>query len=176
MPTLNVFGIEPESIVDGPGLRYAIFVQGCTHKCPGCHNPESQPHTPNNSMDVDDIFKDIMSRKLVGGVTFSGGEPFEQPEALASLAKKLKNEGISIWCWSGYLYEDIVKDEAKSQLLKYVDVLVDGPFVLAKKSMGCSWRGSTNQRLIDVAKSSPDNIVEWAENDPLAKFTKPASW
>ena len=169
---LRVYGIESESIVDGPGLRYAIFVQGCTHHCPGCHNPESQPAEGGTVYDVQAIFDDIRSMRLIRRVTFSGGEPFEQPEALAELAKMLKGAGYELWSYTGYLYEDLLRRDpqtpegaATRELLANVDVLVDGPFVLALRSLELQWRGSSNQRLIDVQASLyAQEVILWQPN------------
>ena len=168
---LQVYGIVPESIVDGPGLRYAIFVQGCSHHCPGCHNPESQPVEGGNRYRIEDIFADIKRYRIVKRVTFSGGEPFEQPEALAELAHMLKDDGYEVWSYSGYLYEDLRRrgtdtayGKATQDLLDTIDVLVDGPFVLALRSLELDWRGSSNQRIIDVPASlAAGEVVPWKD-------------
>ena len=188
---LRVYGIEPESIVDGPGLRYAIFVQGCTHHCPGCHNPESQPAEGGTVYDVQAIFDDIRSMRLIRRVTFSGGEPFEQPEALAELAKMLKGAGYELWSYTGYLYEDLLRRDpqtpegaATRELLANVDVLVDGPFVLALRSLELQWRGSSNQRLIDLeamrraGSTAPEDIILWKPAPAVAPemLVRPQSW
>ena len=188
---LRVYGIEPESIVDGPGLRYAIFVQGCSHHCPGCHNPESQPVEGGTVYDVEDIFNDIRSMRLIRRVTLSGGEPFEQPEALAQLAKMLKAAGYEIWSYTGYLYEDLLRRDpstpegaATRELLACVDVLVDGPFVLSLRSLELTWCGSSNQRLINLAAMrragsvAPEDIILWKAAPAVAPelLVKPASW
>ena len=104
---IRLYGAEPDSIVDGPGLRYAIFVQGCTHGCPGCHNPDSQPHEGGTLTSIDDLFADIRSNGLIHDVTFSGGEPFQQAAACAQLARRLKDLGYGIWAYTGYRYEDL---------------------------------------------------------------------
>ena len=105
--TISLFGTVPDSIVDGPGLRYAVFVQGCSHHCPGCHNPESQPAEGGTETTLAALLADIRANGLVHDVTLSGGEPFEQPEACAALAAALKREGYGIWCYTGYLYDDL---------------------------------------------------------------------
>lgn len=188
---LRVYGIEPESIVDGPGLRYAIFVQGCTHHCPGCHNPESQPAEGGMVYDVEAIFEDIRAYRMVRRVTFSGGEPFEQPVALAELAKMLKAAGYQLWSYTGYLYEDLLRRDpetpegaATRELLDCVDVLVDGPFVLAKRSLDLEWRGSSNQRLINLAAMrragsvAPEDIILWKSAPAVSPslLVRPQSW
>ncbi|MGN0301720.1 MAG: 4Fe-4S single cluster domain-containing protein, partial [Anaerotardibacter sp.] len=128
---LRMYGTASDSIVDGPGLRFSVFVQGCTHHCLGCHNPESQPHEGGYFQSVESLYEEILANKLVQGVTLSGGEPFEQCAACLELAKLLKEKGYSIWIYSGYLYEDLMAgkpDVLAPELLSYSDVLVDGPF------------------------------------------------
>ena len=105
--TISLYGTVPDSIVDGPGLRYAVFVQGCSHGCPGCHNPESQPAEGGTITRLVDLLADIRANGLVHNVTLSGGEPFEQPVACAALAAELKRDGYGIWCYTGYLYDDL---------------------------------------------------------------------
>lgn len=176
---LNVFGLVPDSIVDGPHLRYSVFVQGCPHACKGCHNPESHEFGIGETYSVDEIFEDIRSNKLVHDVTFSGGEPFAQPKACAALARKLKDEGYGIWAFSGYTYEQLLdKAEADDDIalfLEALDVLVDGPFIEAQKSIELDWKGSKNQRVIDLAATRrAGRIVEWKRND--IEFDRPLSW
>lgn len=181
---LCVYGLVPDSIVDGPGLRYVVFVQGCTHGCPGCHNPESQPSEGGMWYSLDAIHDDIVANKLIHAVTFSGGEPFEQPEACALLAERLKSEGYNIWAYTGYLFEDLLrmaKDDAIEQaphiaaFLGNIDVLVDGPFVSALQSLDLKWRGSSNQRIIDVSATLASGaVVEW--HAPAFELEQPPSW
>lgn len=177
--TLQVFGLVPDSIVDGPGLRYGIFVQGCSHGCPGCHNPESQPCEGGTTYSIDSIYEDIRGNKLIQGVTFSGGEPFEQPEACARLARTLKGDGYNIWAYSGYTFDALKRmaeeNPAILDFLESVDVLVDGPYVEALHSYELDWRGSSNQRLIDVPKAlASGKIVEWTA--PTFDIELPPSW
>ena len=177
--TLRVFGLVPDSIVDGPGLRYGIFVQGCTHACPGCHNPESQPCEGGTAYSIDSIYEDIRANKLIQGVTFSGGEPFEQPEACALLAQTLKGDGYNIWAYSGYTLEALQRmaeeTPAIGDFLNAVDVLVDGPYVEALHSYELDWRGSSNQRLIDMPKTlASGKLVEWSA--PSFEIELPSSW
>lgn len=117
---LSLFGTVPDSIVDGPGLRYAVFVQGCSHGCPGCHNPESQPAEGGTETALVDLLADIESNGLVHDVTLSGGEPFEQPEACAALATELKQRGYGVWSFTGYLYEDLAQraEGARAELVR----------------------------------------------------------
>lgn len=176
---IRIFGVVEESIVDGPGIRYSIFVQGCSHGCPGCHNPES--HSPNGGQlrSIEAILDGVRANKLTAGVTLSGGEPFEQPHACAALATQLKSDGYNIWAFTGYLYEDLLRmaqtNEDIARLLDSIDVLVDGPFVEELKSLELDWRGSSNQRVIDLAKTRQvGRIVEWKQPDMV--FEKPANW
>ena len=174
---ISLFGTVPDSIVDGPGLRYAVFVQGCSHHCPGCHNPESQPAEGGTATAIADLLADIQANGLVHDVTLSGGEPFEQPEACAVLAAELKQQGYGVWCYTGYLYDDLAEraDPAIADLLDHIDVLVDGPFVESRKSLELKWCGSSNQRLIDVpATRRAGQIVEW---QPVSfSLKKPSNW
>ena len=167
MKKLKVAGFAKNSVVDGPGIRYTIFTQGCYHNCEGCHNP--QTHNPNDGyfVDIDTIYKEIISDTTLSGVTFSGGEPFLQSEALSDLAFKLKTEtNLDIICYTGYTYDEIMKiieDGCHSyrRLLHNIDYLIDGKYDKNKTSLDCNWRGSTNQRIINVQKSiQTGKIVE----------------
>lgn len=176
---IRIFGVVEESIVDGPGIRYSIFVQGCSHGCPGCHNPESHSPKGGELRSIESVLDGIRSNKLIAGVTLSGGEPFEQPHACAVLAQQLKADGYNIWTFTGYLYEDLIKMSRANPdiacLLNNIDVLVDGPFVEELKSLELDWRGSSNQRVIDLAKTRDVGaIVEWKQ--PEMVFEKPANW
>lgn len=176
---IRIFGVVEESIVDGPGIRYSIFVQGCSHGCPGCHNPESHSPKGGELRSIESVLGGIRSNKLIAGVTLSGGEPFEQPHACAVLAQQLKADGYNIWTFTGYLYEDLMKMSQANPdiacLLDNIDVLVDGPFVEELKSLELDWRGSSNQRVIDLAKTRDVGaIVEWKQ--PEMVFEKPANW
>ncbi len=201
--TISLYGTVPDSIVDGPGLRYAVFVQGCSHGCPGCHNPESQPAEGGTETTLAALLADIRANGLVHDVTLSGGEPFEQPKACAALAAELKRNGYGIWCYTGYLYDDlagraeaartqqaqreeagltgnaltegIADDLAVGDLLDSIDVLVDGPFVESRKSLELKWCGSSNQRLIDVpATRRAGSVVEWQPTS--FSLEKPSNW
>lgn len=175
--TLRLYGTVPDSIVDGPGLRYAVFVQGCSHGCPGCHNPESQPAEGGTETRISDIIADVESNKLCRDVTISGGEPFEQAAGCAALAEQLKDTGYGVWTYTGYLYEDLLQSdrEGVAELLAATDVLVDGPFVESKKSLELDWRGSSNQRVIDLpATRAAGHIVEWKQ--PSFDLEIPESW
>ncbi len=155
MKKLRIAGIVNDSIVDGPGLRFTIFTQGCPHNCPGCHNPKTHSFKGGKKISIKKLYKQIKTNSLLGGVTFSGGEPFMQAKALLPLAKKLKEDNIEIACYTGFLFEDLLKDSVKDakQLLQYIDILIDGKFVLSLKSLDLPFKGSSNQRTIDVQKS-----------------------
>lgn len=186
IPTeLRLYGAEPNSIVDGPGLRYAVFVQGCSHACPGCHNPDSHAPDGGQLTRIADIMADIRSNGLVHDVTLSGGEPFEQARACAELARQLKAESYGLWVYTGYRYEDLraradagagtPEADAIGALLDAADVLVDGPFVEAQRSLDLRWRGSANQRILDIpATRAAGRLIAWTE--PSFTPPKPASW
>ncbi|UOO37253.1 anaerobic ribonucleoside-triphosphate reductase activating protein [Oscillospiraceae bacterium CM] len=152
---MRIAGTVQESIVDGPGLRYVVFTQGCPHHCPGCHNPETHDPVGGTERPVEAIIKELLSNPLTDGVTLSGGEPFIQAGDCAAIAEVAKNAGLTVWVYSGYTFEELIisPDPAVLKLLRLTDVLVDGPFVLAERSLTLRWRGSKNQRLVDVTKS-----------------------
>ena len=149
--------IQKDSIVDGEGIRSVIWTQGCIHNCPGCHNPETHSFKEGYLIEVDDIKEKI--KELVGqdGITFSGGDPMEQASACAELARYCQEIGLNVWCYTGYTFEELLeKSEVFPNIknfLKNIDVLVDGKFMLEEKSYDVIFRGSKNQRLIDVQKS-----------------------
>ena len=150
---LRIAGAVQESTVDGPGIRYAIFTQGCLLHCRQCHNPQSWPLDGGMDVQLSVLYQEIKADPLIGGITFTGGEPFLQARALTPLARILRDEGYSLWAFSGYTYEKLAEDRVTWDLLRYLDVLVDGPFVAARASMALTYRGSSNQRLIDVQGS-----------------------
>lgn len=156
---LRIAGITDESVVDGPGIRMVIYTQGCPHHCPGCHNPETHDPQGGSVVDTDKLLAIIRQAKgkLIRGVTFSGGEPFLQARALAVLAKAVKAEGLDVVTYSGYYLEQLLVQAARHQeirdLLSHTDILVDGPYVAALRDLRLAFRGSRNQRLIDVPAS-----------------------
>ena len=167
---IRIAGIVRDSIVDGPGLRMTIFVQGCHHDCIGCHNPKT--HYPNGGVELKvgelslEIVKEHRKNPLFTGLTISGGEPFEQAEACSYLANVARMYDINVWVYTGYEFEELMrsKDGRVRSLLNVTDVLVDGPFDISKKSLELKYRGSSNQRLIDVKKSiAADKVVLWGE-------------
>ena len=157
MRSLRISGIEPASIVDGPGIRYVIFVQGCPHGCAGCHNPQTHDFKGGQEQATEQIMDEIRRNPLLSGVTFSGGEPFCQPEALAELGREIKRTGLNLICYSGYTFEELLArsgtEPAVLELLKLTDILIDGRFVLEEKSLMLKFRGSRNQRILDVPAS-----------------------
>ena len=151
--------INIDSIVDGPGLRTTIFCQGCPHGCQGCHNPQTHDINGGFEKDIDELINEVLKVKLQTGVTFSGGDPFVQSKECGEIAKRLKENNINIWCYTGFLYEDLIKNKITYEFLKYVDVLVDGKFIEDLKSYDLIFKGSSNQRIIDVQKSLDKNEV-----------------
>lgn len=163
---MRIAGTLTHSLVNGEGWRLVIFTQGCPHHCPGCQNPET--HDPDGGREISlESLKTLMleqKRKLSDGVTFSGGDPFTQPKECAELAGYAHEIGLNVWAYTGWVYEEFLKDPEKMEFLKRIDVLVDGPFLEAQRSDRCKFRGSTNQRIIDVQKSlSSGEIVLWKE-------------
>lgn len=151
---LNLSGIVQDSIVDGPGIRTAIFCQGCPHHCPGCHNPETWDFGCGTDVPVEDLVDVVRSNPLCRGVTFSGGEPFAQAAGFAKLAQLLKERGYEVASYSGYTFEELLNgSDDQKELLASIDILIDGPFLLAQKSLEVPFRGSRNQRILDVKKS-----------------------
>lgn len=149
---LRVIDISEGTSVDGPGLRTSIYFAGCTHKCPGCHNPQSWDPKSGRDVTIDELLKVIDYNDF--NVTFTGGDPFFQAEEITELALRIKNElHKNIWCYTGYLWENIVDDPRFRPLLETIDVLVDSPFILSQRDIELRFRGSSNQRIIDVRQS-----------------------
>ncbi|MCL2081694.1 MAG: anaerobic ribonucleoside-triphosphate reductase activating protein [Oscillospiraceae bacterium] len=151
--TLRVSALKHDSSVDGPGLRYVIFLQGCPHRCPGCHNPGTLDVDGGFLVSSEEILCDLSRNPLISGITLSGGEPLEQAEPLTGLVKTVKSKGLSVWLYSGYTWEEIMVSDSKWALLSLCDVLVDGRFDKTRKSPHLPFRGSENQRIIDVPAS-----------------------
>ncbi len=157
MSKIRVSGLVPESIVDGPGIRYVVFAQGCVHRCKGCHNPATHDLKAGELVEVDDIIAAVKKNPLLKGVTFSGGEPFLQAQAFTELAQKCHELGLDVISYTGYTFEQLVSGFSEhpewESLLKNIDVLIDGPFVEEKKSLLLLFRGSSNQRILDMVNS-----------------------
>ncbi len=168
---LRIAGTIQDSIVDGPGIRYVIFTQGCPHHCPGCHNPQTHDFAGGHIADVEQILESIRQNPLLSGVTFSGGEPFCQAEALVPVAEAVKAMHKHLMIYTGYLYEQLLKMEEPGvqRLLELADVLVDGPFLMAERNLTLQYRGSENQRVIDLAKTraAGEIILYKSEYDEL---------
>jgi len=156
---LNISGIIEESIVDGDGIRFTIFTQGCPHHCAGCHNKSTWEIKENQLVNEDDIVKKISDNFLLDGVTFSGGEPFLQTEPLIYIAKKVHELNKTVWSYTGFVFEYIITQEGMKNLLENIDVLVDGKFVLEQRDISLKFKGSANQRIIDIQESLKQNKV-----------------
>ena len=156
---IKVAGIVHDSVTDGPGLRFVVFVQGCLHKCKGCHNVSTWDINCGEEWTSDRLLDELDKNPLTKGVTISGGEPFLQSSALLDFAKGVKERGMELAIYSGFTFEELCMDEKKLELLKLCDVLVDGRFEIGKKSLDLKFRGSSNQRVIDVKKSLAENKV-----------------
>ncbi len=151
--------ITRDSIVDGPGLRAVIWTQGCKHNCMGCHNPRTHSFNKGFLMECSDIVKELEDLRLHKGITFSGGDPLEQPLECLEIAKVAKDMGLDIWCYTGYTFEELINKRGSKykegwiEFLKYIDVLIDGPFMQQNENLLLKFRGSENQRILDVKKS-----------------------
>lgn len=149
--------LQPDSIVDGEGIRTVIWTQGCPHHCLGCHNPETHDLEGGALVDLEEVFEIIDSLEGQDGITFSGGDPFVQPKECSEIAKYARKKGYNIWCYTGYTFEQLLTlSQTKKEVmdfLKEIDVLIDGKFELSKKSYNVLFRGSSNQRIIDVKES-----------------------
>ena len=169
---LDLSGIGSDSIVDAPGIRTTIFSQGCPHHCPGCHNPETWEFGCGTPMEEERLVEIVKANPLCRGVTFSGGEPFAQAEGFAKLAELLKSEGYEVASYSGYTFETLLRGTpAQRKLLETIDILIDGPFLLAEKSLEVPFRGSKNQRILDVPASlAAGKAVETTSKRWLAEY------
>jgi anaerobic ribonucleoside-triphosphate reductase activating protein len=153
---IRIAGIVEDSVVDGPGLRYTIFVQGCPHCCVGCHNPQTHDSGGGYETTTDELLKAILKQKLISGITISGGEPFMQAAACAKLAQEVKKAGtLNIVIYSGYYHKDLIvmakNDPDVAALLDACDILIDGPYEADKKSLNLPFRGSSNQSIIRLS-------------------------
>lgn len=173
--------LQSDSIVDGPGIRTVIWTQGCPHHCMGCHNPSTFAFDGGILVDVEEVKIALLEIENQDGITFSGGDPMCQPEACLSIAKFAKKRGLNIWCYTGYTYEQLLKlSQGKPTVVKFlkeIDVLVDGRFILSEKSLNLKFKGSRNQRVIDVKKSLQKKeiclVPEYVdETDHFSKYEK----
>ena len=167
MKKLRISGIVNDSIVDGPGLRYTIFTQGCPHNCPGCHNPQTHSYKGGRKISIRKIEKEIKANPLLYGVTFSGGEPFIQAKELLPIAKFVKEQGLELASYTGFVFEELNSGNIPfaKELLQYIDVLIDGKFVLSQKSLDLKFKGSKNQRTLDIQKSLKENKAVFSTNE-----------
>lgn len=154
---IRVAGLVPESFVDGEGIRFAIFMQGCLRNCEGCHNPNTHALDGGRLIETQEIIAAIKKNSLLDGITLTGGEPLLQIAAANELALAAKNFGLNVWCYTGYIFEELPAESAP--LLKNVDVLIDGPFIESQRDLNLQFRGSRNQRIIDVKKSLELNKI-----------------
>ena len=151
--------LQPDSIVDGSGIRTVIWTQGCSHNCKGCQNPTTHDFQGGFSVNVEEINKELDNLLGQQGITLSGGDPMFQAGACAKIAKHAKEIGLNVWCYTGFTYEQVLKSKEMMKLLKQTDVLVDGKFDINEFSLNLDFRGSRNQRIIDVQKSLKENKV-----------------
>ena len=160
---IRLSGIAYESLVNGPGMRRVFFAQGCKHNCNGCFNLDTHDFCGGEERNIDELIKDTIDNPILRGVTFSGGDPFEQADKFAYMAMVFKEKGLSIWSYTGYTYEYIMENKdirlGWCDLLNNIDVLVDGKFEEEKRQDGLKFRGSTNQRIIDIKESLRLNKV-----------------
>ena len=163
--SIRIAGVVRESIVDGPGFRFVVFCQGCPHGCPGCHNPATHDFEGGYDCELQKIIDAVDANPLLDGVTFSGGEPFCQPEAFYELGVELKKRNLNLLAYTGYTYEELIsmEDESVNKLLSILDLLVDGRFVLEERDLTLLFRGSKNQRVIDMNLTREKNQVILAE-------------
>lgn len=154
---IRLSGIAYESLVNGPGMRRVFFSQGCKHGCTGCFNEDTHEFNGGEDRNMDELIKDVLENPMIKGVTFSGGDPFERAEEFSYMAEYFKKSGLSVWSYTGYTFEYILKHINErvgwKKLLDNLDVLVDGKFEESKTQDGLKYRGSTNQRIIDVKES-----------------------
>ena len=159
---LRIAGIEQESFVDGPGIRFVVFTQGCTHHCPECHNPETHAFGKGQIETADSLLKMVDANPLLSGVTLSGGDPMEQAVQLLPFVRGVKMRQLNLVVFTGYRYEALMcrfAHPAMRELLTYTDILIDGPYMKDLRDLSLMFRGSSNQRIIDVPKSIVEGKV-----------------
>lgn len=166
---MRIAGTIKHSLVNGPGIRFVVFFQGCIHHCKGCQNMDTWDPDGGESIEPDELIEMIRNTKHLDGVTLSGGDPFMQAQSAAYVAKACHDMGLSVWCYTGYTYEEIMEGKAPEgavELLEETDVLVDGRFEIDLRSEECLYRGSTNQRLIDTKESiAKAYVCDWRQTD-----------
>ncbi|MDR0985798.1 MAG: anaerobic ribonucleoside-triphosphate reductase activating protein [Mycoplasmataceae bacterium] len=163
MRQIRLSGIAPQSLVNGQGLRKVYFSQGCTHHCKGCFNPETWSFKDGQLFDINKLVDTLKDESYLDGVTFSGGDPLQQAEPFSYLAEKVKQLGMNIWCYTGYTWNQVVelmsKDKYVNKLIRHLDIIVDGIFVESLKDDKLKYRGSSNQRIIDVQQTLKDKKI-----------------
>lgn len=159
--SIRIAGVVRESIVDGPGIRFVVFCQGCPHHCEGCHNPDTHDFDGGYDCQIEKIVAAVEANPLLDGVTFSGGEPFCQPEAFYNLGIELKKRNLKLMAYSGYTYEELLSmnNEAVDKLLSILDLLVDGRYAKEERDLTLLFRGSRNQRVIDMNLTRQNNQI-----------------
>jgi anaerobic ribonucleoside-triphosphate reductase activating protein len=167
MASIKIAGTVNDSVVDGEGYRFTIFAQGCPHHCEGCHNPQTHDFSGGRTADTNILYKEILENPLLSGATFSGGEPFMQPAPLAELAAKLHEKHLDIWVYTGYRLEELqsMVDTNVHALLHVTDVLIDGRFILSQRDLTLTFRGSRNQRIIDMNETRRAGHITLKELD-----------
>lgn len=171
-------GLQADSIVDGEGIRTVLWTQGCPHNCKGCHNPQTHDFNGGEEIEVEEVIEALKEIKNQDGITLSGGDPVCQSEACYEISKAAHEMGLNVWCYTGYTYEAMLLSKSKRKLLEEIDVLVDGKFVLEEKSYDLYFKGSRNQRIIDVQKSLKEERVvlvdKYAEDKKISTYEKPS--
>ena len=170
--------LQPDSIVDGEGIRTVLWTQGCPHGCKGCHNPQTHSFKDGVEVDVEEVIEALREIKHQDGLTLSGGDPVCQSEACYEISKAAHEMGLNVWCYTGFTYETMLQNPSKRKLLEEIDVLVDGKFILEEKSYDLHFRGSRNQRIIDVQRSLKEERVvlveKYAEDKKISHYEKPS--
>lgn len=170
--------LQPDSIVDGEGVRTVLWTQGCPHNCKGCHNPQTHDFDGGVLVDVEEVIEALKEIRHQDGITLSGGDPVCQSEACYEISKAAHEMGLNVWCYTGFTYEAMLLSPKKRKLLEQIDVLVDGKFVLEEKSYDLYFKGSRNQRIIDVQKSLKEERVilveKYAEEKKISRYEKPS--
>lgn len=170
--------LQPDSIVDGEGIRTVIWTQGCPHGCKGCHNPSTHDFDGGALVPVEEIIEELKQLKGQDGITLSGGDPVCQSGACIEICDAAHELGMNVWCYTGFTYETMLRNPKHKSLLEHIDVLVDGKFILEEKSYDLYFRGSRNQRIIDVQKSLKEEKVvlveKYAEDKKVSHYEKPS--
>lgn len=163
---IRIAGIENDSITDGPGLRLTLFVQGCPRACPGCHNPETIPQKGGRLCSAEELFERICQNPILTGVTFSGGEPLVQAVSLLPLARMIRQKKLDLAIYTGYVFEEILAhpDPDVAALLALADILIDGPFLIKQRNLSLRFRGSENQRILDLPRSLAEKKAIWTQD------------